>query len=262
VPVLASLPMWALTAIWLVVCGAWAVGTRRLMRRTLTEAERTRAATIAAPLMPALGAAFALLAALSLAGTAGELRATEDQVSGEAAEASRLAWSTTGSGMDTAGLQAALLRYLRTTRADEWSSPGDGGDTQTRSALAELERRTRASAAASDITTSHATELLNSLDGITLARRQRLAASHHDLPVFYIAVVAVAGLALISNATALALNDTRRLLTFLPAGLVAVVGLAMALLLAIGSPFSGAFVASGDPIDQVIADLQSGLFQI
>ena len=210
--------------------------------------------------MPALGAAFALLAALSLAGTASELRATEDQVSGEAAQASRLAWSATGPGMDTSGLHAALLTYLQATRATEWSRPAEGGDEETLSVLAELERRTRASATASDITTPQATELLNSLDGITLARRQRLAASHHDLPLFYIAVVAVAGLALIANASALTLNDTRRL-TYLPTGLVAVVGLAMALLLAIGSPFSGPFVASGDPIDQVVADLQSGLFQ-
>jgi hypothetical protein len=253
--------MWALTALWLVICGAWALGTGRLMRRALTEAERTRAAVIAGPLMPALGAAFALLAALSLAGTASELRATEDQVSQEAAEASRLAWSATGEGMDTAGLQDALATYLQTTRATEWSSPDEGGDEETLSALVELQRRARAAAAASDITAPHASELLDSLDGITLARRQRLASSHHDLPAFYIAVVAVAGLALLLNAAALTLNDTRRL-TYLPAGLVAVVGLAMALLLAIGSPFSGPFVASGDPIDQVVADLRSGLFQL
>jgi hypothetical protein len=210
--------------------------------------------------MPALGAAFALLAALSLAGTASELRATEDQVSGEAAEASRLAWSATGPGVDTAGLHAALLKYLQTTRATEWSSPDEGGDEEALSVLAELERRVREGAAAPDITAPHATELLSSLDGITSARRQRLAASHHDLPVFYIAVVAVAGLALIANASALTLNDSRRL-SYLPAGLVAVVGLALALLLAIGGPFNGAFVASGDPIDEVIADLESGLFR-
>ena len=258
--VLASLPLWALTAICLVICGAWAVLTRRFMRRGLTEAERTRAAIIAGPLMPALGAAFALLAALSLAGTASELRATEDQVSEEAAQASRLAWSTTGPGMDTAGLQAALVAYLQSTRDSEWSSPDEGGDQETLGFLAELERRTRESASASDITTAHATELLSSLDGMTLARRQRLASSHHDLPGFYIAVVALAGLALVANASALTLNDTRRL-TYLPVGLVAVVGLALALLLAIGSPFSGAFVASGSPIDQVIVDIESGLFQ-
>jgi hypothetical protein len=49
-------------------------------------------------------------------------------------------------------------------------------------------------------------------------------------------------------------------LGFLPAGLVAVVGLAIALLLAIGSPFRGPFIASGYPIDQVMVDLQAGRF--
>lgn len=252
--------MWALTAIWLVVCVACAVGTRLLMRRALPAAERTRAAAIAGPLMPALGAVFALLAALSLAGAASELRATEDHVSAEAAEASRLAWNATGPGVDTAALQEALVTYLQTTRAKEWSRPDEGSDSETLNALSELERRTRASAAAPDISTPHATELLDSLDGLTLARRQRLADSQHDLPFLYIAVVAVAGLALIANASVLTHNDSRRL-AYLPAGLVAVVGLAIALLLAIGSPFNGAFIASGYPIDQVIVDLQSGKFQ-
>lgn len=258
---LASLPIWALTAAWLVVYAAWAFGVRRLMRRSLSEAERTRAATIAGPLMPALGAAFALLAALSLAGTASELRATEDEVSTEAAQASRLAWSATGPGIDTAGVQEALAGYLQSTRDDEWSDPDEGGNEETRVVLAELERRTRADAAATDIPTPHATELLNALDGITSARRERLASAHHDLPLFYLAVVAVAGLALIANSSALTLNDTRRL-ALLPTGLVAVVALSMALLLAIGNPFSGSFVASGDPIDQVVADIRAGLFRV
>jgi hypothetical protein len=252
--------MWALTVIWLAVCVACAVGTRLLTRRALPEAERTRAAAIAGPLMPALGAAFALLAALSLAGAASELRATEDQVSAEAAEASRLAWSATGPGMDTAALHGALVTYLQATRAREWSRPDEDSDAETLNALSELERRTRASAAAPDISTPHASELLASLDGLTSARRQRLAASQHDLPFLYIAVVAVAGLALIANASVLTHNDTRRL-AYLPAGLIAVVGLAIALLLAIGSPFNGAFIASGYPIDKVIVDLQSGLFK-
>ena len=251
--------MWALTAIWLFVCSACAVGARLLMRRVFPAADRTRAPAIAGPLMPALGAVFALLAALSLAGAASELRATEDQASAEAAAAVRLAWNSTGPGTESAGLQAALLTYLQTTRAREWSSDGEGGDQATQDALAALERQARAAAAEPGVSSPQATELLNSLDELTTARRQRLAAAHHDLPFLYIAVVALAGLALIANSSALALNDTRRL-GFLPAGLVAVVGLAIALLLAIGSPFRGPFIASGYPIDQVIVDLQAGRF--
>jgi hypothetical protein len=71
--------------------------------------------------------------------------------------------------------------------------------------------------------------------------------------------VALAGPALIANSSALALNDGRRL-AVMPVGLVAVVGVSIARLFAIGSPFRGAFVASHYPIDQVVADLQTGGF--
>jgi Protein of unknown function (DUF4239) len=260
VQLLASWPTWALAALWLVICGACAVGARLLFRRMIPAGDRTRAGAIAGPLMPALGAVFALLAALSLAGVASELRATEDQVSGEAAAASRLAWSATSLGTDTARVHAALLTYLRATSANEWRSPDQRGDTETLDALAELERRTRTSAAAPGTSSPQATELLASLDELTTARRQRLADAHHDLPALYVAVVALAGLALIANSSALALDDGRRV-AHLPAGLVAVVGLAIALLFALSGPFSGGFVVSHYPIDQIIVDLRAGEFQ-
>lgn len=256
---LSSSPAWVLALVWLIVCGACAVGTRLLMRRLIPTEDRARAGAIAGPLMPALGAVFALLSALSLAGAASELRATEDQVSQEAAAASRLAWSATGPGMNTVQLHEALLTYLETTRAHEWSSHDEGADKVTLDAVAQLERRTRANAAAPGVSSTQATELLGALDAVTSARRQRLATAHNDLPALYVAVVALAGLALIANSSALALNDRRRL-SVLPVGLVAVVGVSIALLLAIGSPFRGAFVASHYPIDQVVADLQSGGF--
>ena len=75
---------------------------------------------IAAPLMPALGAAFAIFAALTLAGEAGYLRAAEDLVSDEAAAASRLAWAATSPGVDAEPIQTALHDYLLATRAGEW----------------------------------------------------------------------------------------------------------------------------------------------
>jgi hypothetical protein len=257
---MASLPTWALAAIWLVVCGACAAGARLLARRVIPAEERARAGAIAGPLMPALGAVFALLSALSLAGVASELRASEDQVRVEAAAASRLAWGATGIGMDTAQLHAALMTYLQEITTNEWSNPDDLRDRETLDSVAELERRTRASATAPGISTPQATELLTSLDALTSARRQRLAGAHHDLPALYVAVVALAGLALIANSSVLALGDRRRLAA-LPAGLVVVVSLVIALLFALGSPFSGPFVASHYPIDQIIVDLRTGVFE-
>ena len=69
---LLSLPTWLLVVTWLAVCGAGAAGTRWILQRVLPEDQRRQAGTVAGPLMPALGAAFALLAALSLAGEAGQ----------------------------------------------------------------------------------------------------------------------------------------------------------------------------------------------
>jgi hypothetical protein len=39
-----------------------------------------------------------------------------------------------------------------------------------------------------------------------------------------------------------------------------VVGLSLALLFAIAAPWEGGLVASGDPIDAVLRDLESGFF--
>ena len=57
---------------------------------------------IAARLMPALG----VLMALTLASEAGYLKAAHDEVSAEAAAASRLAWASTSPGVDTEAIKA------------------------------------------------------------------------------------------------------------------------------------------------------------
>ena len=56
---------------------------------------------IASPLMPALGAAFAIFTALTLSSEAGYLRSAESLVSDEAAAASRLAWAATSPGVQS-----------------------------------------------------------------------------------------------------------------------------------------------------------------
>ena len=257
---LASLPTLMLVVTWLAVCGAGAVGTRWLLQRVIPEDQRHQAGTVAAPLMPALGAAFALLAALSLAGEAAQLRSAEDQASQEAAAASRLAWGSTSPGFDRVPVQAALQTYLEATSSREWESPPVGGHESALAALADLERAVRADAARTGVGSAQAGELLASLDALTSARRQRLANAHHGLPDFYVAVVALSGLALIANSSALALAAGRRV-AYLPAGLVLVVGLALALLFAISGPFRGGFVVSRYPIDQVVADLHADVFR-
>lgn len=66
-------------------------------------------------------------------------------------------------------------------------------------------------------------------------------------------------MALIANAAALTIR-TRRRVAVLIGGLTVVIGLSIALLFALGTPWRGPIVVSGHPIDAVIHDLVSGYF--
>ena len=98
-------------------------------------------------------------------------------------------------------------------------------------ALANLENTVRAQAARTAIGTPASTELLASLDALTSDRRDRLAAASHQLPVFYVVVLVLAGVALIVNASALTLRSGRRS-ALLTGSLASVIGLSLALLFA------------------------------
>ena len=118
---LISLPAVVLVAGGLVLALLATLGGRLAVRALVPTTERDAAYTIAAPLMPALGAAFAILIALTLASEAGYLASAQGIVSNEAADGSRLAWAATSPGVDTAPIQSALLDYLEATRSNEWS---------------------------------------------------------------------------------------------------------------------------------------------
>ena len=256
---LAALPTWVVVVGWLTVSAVFAVVALLLLDGLLSKEERNGALSVAGPLMPALGAAFALLSALSLAGEATRLRTAEENVSQEGAATSRLAWAATNPGIEPQAIQRELLDYLVATRANEWSAENENGDPATLAALARLERAVRTEAGGQGVGSAPASELLTSLDAVTSARRQRLATAARGLPALYVAVVALSGLALIVNSAALAMSSTWRV-AVLTGGLVAVVGLSIALLFAISAPFSGGFVVGGGPLDHVITDLRVGLF--
>ena len=118
----------------------------------------------------------------------------------------------------------------------------------------------RAEAARTELGTPASTELLLSLDAVTGSRRQRLAAASRDIPVLYVATLVAGGVALIANAGALGFRASVRT-ALLVVGLAVVVGLSLALLFALGAPWRGPLVISGQPIDAVARDLQAGFFR-
>ncbi|HEY6309253.1 MAG TPA: hypothetical protein VIY52_00380 [Streptosporangiaceae bacterium] len=238
-----------------------AIGSRLAVRALIPAAEREGAYTIAAPLMPALGAVFAILMALSLASEASFLASAQGIVGNEAADASRLAWAATSPGVNSAPIQAALLDYLRATRTYEWhgNTAAEGNDPATAHAIANLEHAVRAQAARPGLGTATSTELLASLDAVTNDRRARLAAASHELPALYVVVLALSGMALIANAAVLTARSGLRP-ALLVGGLSAVIGLSLALLFALGTPWQGPITVSGQPIDAVVQDLTVGYF--
>ena len=72
--------------------------------------------------------------------------------------------------------------------------------------------------------------------------------------------LAVSAIALIANATTLTIRS-RWQGALLITGLVVVIGLSMALLFALGTPWRGPIVVSGHPLDAVIRDLVNGYFR-
>lgn len=234
----------------------------RLGVRALVPAEeRDHVPQIAPALMPALGATFAILAALTLAGEAGYLRTAEGLVSDEAAAASRLAWAATSPGVDSEPIHSALRDYLRTTRTREWagSNAASGDDPATARAIAELEKDVRTEAARPELGTPASSELLTSLDAVTSSRRARVAAASREIPALYVGTLVVSGLALVFNAGALTFRSSMRT-ALLAVGLAIVVGLSLALLFSISAPWRGPLVVSGHPLDAIIRDLETGFF--
>jgi hypothetical protein len=258
---LTSLPAAMLVIGGLALALLVALGGRLAVRALVPVTERDAAYAIAAPLMPALGALFALFMGLTLANEASFLASAQGIVSNEAADASRLAGAATSPGVNSAPIQSALLGYLQATRTYEWhgSSAAQGGDPATAHAIASLENAVRTQAARPALGTPASTELLASLDALTNDRRARLAAASHQLPVLYVIVLVLSGAALMVNATVLTLRSGRRS-AILASGLAAVIGLSLALLFALGTPWRGTITVSGQPIDAVVQDLEIGYF--
>ncbi len=172
---LTSLPAGVVVFGCLALAVAVAFVARVVVRAVVPADEHGNVSQIAAPLMPALGAVFGILMALTLANEASQLRTAQDIVADEAAAASRLAWAATGPGVDSAAIHDALGGYLEDTRSDEWhGDAAAGGDTAVATDIAALEHAVRAEAARSEIGSAASTELLASLDSVTTLRRHRV----------------------------------------------------------------------------------------
>ena len=258
---LTSQSVWLLVVGCLVIAIAVALGSRYFALWVLPPRDREEAHSIAAALMTAFAAAFALLTALTLANEVSSLSSAQTTVSTEAAAASALAWSSTNPGVDTATTQRALENYLVATRTYEWhgADAANGDDAQTDDAQANLQRAVRQQAARPGVGTATSTELLTNMDALTSQRRIRLADASHSIPDFYAILVVVVGLALIVNTSIVGIRGGLRA-SLVTISLTIVIALSIALLFSLATPWRGAIQVSGHPIDAVIKDLNTNYF--
>ena len=207
---------------------------------------------VVAPLMPALGATFAVLMAITLSSEAGYLKSAQDLVSAEAAAggppgvggdeprgrqrrgSSRRCSTTCGPPRPRSG--RAMTRPGATTRRRGRRSPRWSASCGPRPPG----QRAR-----------HAGE--HGAVGVARRRSRRhagraSAAASRDLPTLYVVTLVASGVALIANAGALVVGVGRRP-SLLVGGLAVVVGLSLALLFSITEPWRGPLVVLG-PADR------------
>jgi hypothetical protein len=258
---LADRPMWLLVVGFVGGLALVALTGRAAGRRLLRGSEAS-ASSVAAPLMPALGTAFAVLAAFAVANAATGLRNAETDVSREANSVARLAWASTATADRGSAIQAALLAYVEATLAGEWRGidripPGEGPAFDELNALQQV---VRVEASAGQLATPQTGELLASIDDLSSARRSRFAEAT-PVEVGVVVLLVLSAMALVLNATILTLERGRRAAAVLTS-LVVVTGLSIASVLTLGAPFSGSFGASQRPLADVADDLAADRFRL
>ena len=205
-----------------------AFGARLAVRALVPAEEYDHVQDIAAPLMPALGAAFGVLIALTLASEAGYLKSAQDIVATR--RRPRPGWR--GRRQAQASVRADPRSPWATTSRRRERPNGAAHAPRTATppspAIATLERVVRVEAARTELGTPAGTELLASLDAVTAAGASDSPPLRH-IPVLYVVTLVVGGVALIANAGALGFRSSVRT-ALLVVGLAIVVGLSLALL--------------------------------
>lgn len=244
--------------IWFV---AWTAFVGTVLDAVVDEADQTAMATAAGRLMPAVGMLFALLTAFVITNQWNRSRSAEGIVGNEADACIRLALASQSPGVDGERVRLLLVQYLRAILGIEWDTLRHerAGSPQTAAALSQLERVVRADATAPGVGTAVAADALAAAEGVAVSRRDRLNLSGHGLPAPLFLLAFVSGVMLCLNAIAVAvsLDDW---VTIIIGGLVVLIALDLALVVAISDPFRGPMRVLPIPIEEVLGELEAGRF--
>ncbi len=244
--------------IWFI---GWTALVGIVLDAVVDEADQVEMAAAAGRLMPAVGVLFALLTAFVITNQWNRSRSAEGVVGTEAGACVRLALASASPGIDGPQVRGLLVSYLRSVLDVEWDTlrHEGAGALPTAAALSQLERVVRADATAPDVATAVSADALAAAEGVAVARRDRLHLSGHGLPAPLFVLAFVSGVVLCLNAVAIAvsLDDW---VTIIVGGLVVLIALDLALVVAISDPFRGPMRVMPTPIEAVLGDLEAGRF--
>lgn len=238
----------------------WTVSAYLVLDTVISAQDQADLGTIAGPLMGALGALFAFLTAFVITTEWGQHREAEHTLGMEADACVRLAWISQSPGCDGAAIRRDLAAYLGSVLNEEWPELADGrGCETTHDRMGELQYRVRGIAAEPDVPASVSNDLTTAADAIAVTRAERLNAASRDLPTPLFLLAFLSGVVLTLNAIVLALQlDHAHGLAI--AGIVALIPLDLALLLAIAMPFQGDLRVEGHALARVLDNLTRGRY--
>ena len=178
----------------------------------------------------------------------------------ELAAASQVAYGAAGlPPIDAALVQAALVEQLDAIAEREWPHLARSPDRPSPAAdeVSVLSQDVFSFGGRAYAPPGAADGMQSALATMNEARRQRIVVANQVLPAPLFALSVVTGAALILGALLVALRSGPRF-ALVAAGIVLVVGLDLAAILAISAPFDGPFAVSTAPILQLAEEIRSG----
>ena len=259
---LVSLNEWVLVPLIIVLTVGASAAMMWAFARYIRGGNREKAGMTAAAYMTALGSLFAILTGFLINSEYSSLRDTQRIVGQEVAAASRLAYASASlPAADAELMQDALAEYLDDVQVGEWQALASGAAARSPAidSLRELERRVSRLSDRAYVQSAEQSALGAALDGITSARRQRVVIASQSLPIALFSLSVIAGIALVANSLLVSLRAGPRF-GWVALGIVLVVALDLAAILAISAPFRGPFQVDVAPVAELAAELRAGQY--
>ena len=240
---------------------AWLVAV--LLRRYLPESSRADATYIAGKYMTAFGSLFAFLTGFLINSEYATLKSAQSYVGQEVAAATQLASaSATLPPPDADRIQDQMVVYLTSLPGAEWSSLSNKKPEESPSGqyLSDLQQQVYTLSERKYPSTAALSSMAGGIEEMTQARRQRLVIGSSSLPLPLLLLCLVAGAALIVNALVTVVRAGTKY-SLVATGLILLVALDTAAILAITGPFQGPFRAKSAPIEKLVQEIQDGRYK-